>query len=200
MAADVDIANLALQKLGAKRIATLTEDSRNARSCNNCYARLRDAELRMHPWSFAVKYKLLASSTTAPAFDYLYSFPLPIDCLKALPPNDNDLDWKIVARNIYTNALNGSAILPAGVSTSAPQLALIYVAQITDTSLFDPLFVETLAAKMAAEMCEEITQSNTKQQAMLENYKYWVGEAKKANAFENTQQEPPEDTWITAQL
>lgn len=200
MAAEVDIYNLALQKLGAKRINSPTEDSRNAASCLNCYASLRDAELRAHPWSFAVKYAILAASTVAPAFNYTYAFPLPSDCIKPLPPNDNDLDWKIVGRQIWTNFNRSSAILPSTVSTTAPSLSLIYVARITDTTLFDAAFIEAVAALMASEICEEITQSNTKQEAMLANYKYWIGEAKKANAFENLQGEPPVDTWITCQL
>lgn len=200
MAADSDIANLALQKLGEERIASLTEDSRNARSCLNCYANLRDSELRSHPWSFAIKRVILAPSPTAPAFDYLYKFGLPVDCLRALPPNDNDLDWKVEGRFILTNALRGSAVLPAGVSTAAAQLALIYIAQITDTTQFDPMFDQALAALMAAEMCEELTQSNTKRDAAEKNYKFWIAEARKANAFENLQGEPPVDTWITSQL
>lgn len=200
MAADVDVCNLALQKLGAKRINALTEDSRNARSCNNCYARLRDAVLRAHPWSFAIGRVILAPSATAPAFDYKYAFPLPVDCLRPLPPNDNDLDWKVEGRAILTNSVSGSAILPASVSTTSPQMALIYIRQITDPNLFDALFIEALAAMLAYELCEEITQSNTKKTEQMDNYKYWIGEARKANAFENPQGEPPVDTWITAQL
>ena len=200
MAADVDIANLALQKLGAKRIASLTEDSRNARSCNTLYTKVRDAELRSHPWSFAIGRALLAPSVTAPAFDYLYQFPMPVDCLRILPPNDNDLDWKVEGRNILTNSKNGSAILPSNISTSSPVMALIYIKQITDPTLFDAIFVEAFAAMLAYEMAEEITQSNTKKSDQMENYKYWIGEARKANAFENMQGEPPTDTWITCQL
>lgn len=200
MAADVDVCNLALQKLGAKRIASLTEDSRNARSCNNLYAQVRDAELRAHPWSFAIGRAILAPDATGPAFDYLYQFTLPTDCLRPLPPNDNDLDWKVEGRKILTSVVRGSAILPATVSTSSPVMALIYIRRITDPTLFDAIFVEAFAAMLGYEMCEEITQSNTKKNDLMENYKYWIGEARKANAFENLQGEPPVDTWITCQL
>ena len=201
MAADVDICNLALQKLGALRIAALTENSRNARSCNNLYTRVRDAVVRAHPWSFAIKRVILAPSVTPPAFDYLYSFPMPVDCLRILPPNDNDLDWKPEGRNILTNSLRGSAILPVGTAASSvPQLALIYIAQITDPNQFDVLFIEAFAAMLAYEMAEEITQSNTKKSDQMVNYKYWIAEARRANAFENLAGQPPEDTWVTAQL
>jgi hypothetical protein len=203
MAADVDICNLAMQKLGAKRIAVLTEDSRNARSCNNCYASLRDAVMRANPWSFAITRTILAPSTTAPAFDFKYAFPLPSDCLKVIKPRDNDLDWTLErvngVRSILTNASKGSAVLPATGVTS-PNLALRYIQRVTDPNQFDPIFIQALASMIAWETCEEITQSNTKKADQLNNYKYWIGEASKANAFEKVPVDPPEDTWITAQL
>ena len=46
MASVVQISNRALQKLGAKSIVSLTEDSVNARAANLCYEDLRRAELR----------------------------------------------------------------------------------------------------------------------------------------------------------
>lgn len=190
MAADVDICNLAMQKLGAKRIAVLTEDSRNARSCNTSYNFVRDAVVRSHPWSFALKRSQLAPSATTPAFDFGYQFPLPADCLRHLKPNDNDLDWVIEGGSILTN----------DVASTAPVINLRYIARITDANKFDPLFIQAFAAALAWEMCEEITQSNSKKDAMLANYKYWIGEARKANAFEQIAADPPEDTWITAQL
>lgn len=203
MAADVDVCNLAMQKLGAKRIAVLTEDSRNARSCNNCYTFVRDAALRAHPWSFAMTRTILAPSTTAPAFDYKYAFPLPSDCLKVIKPRDNDLDWVVErvagVRSILTNASKGSAVLPS-TGVISPNLALRYISRVTDPNQFDALFIQALAALIAWETCEEITQSNSKKDAMLQNYKYWVGEASKANAFDSVPKDPPEDTWITAQL
>ena len=55
MASEVDICNRALSKLGAARITSLTEDSVNARACNAMYESVRDAELRAHPWNFAMK-------------------------------------------------------------------------------------------------------------------------------------------------
>ena len=63
MASEVDIANRALQKLGAESIVSLTQDSENARACNLCYEPIRDAELRAHPWNFAIKRASLAADS-----------------------------------------------------------------------------------------------------------------------------------------
>lgn len=52
---DVDIANRALQHLGARRIASLTETSKNASEILACYSKLRQAELRRRVWRFAIR-------------------------------------------------------------------------------------------------------------------------------------------------
>lgn len=187
MASVVAICNAALQKLGAERINALDEDTANARSCNAAYERLRDAELRAHTWNFAKSRASLAAAADAPAFGKERSFPLPADWLRMLPPypemNMNDLDWEIEGKRIYTN-------------DSAP-LQIRYVKQVTDPNEMDALFREALAARMAMEMCEEITQSNTKKQLVQEDYKMAIREARRTNAIEGISAEPPDDTWVT---
>jgi len=51
---NVSIANRALQKLGAKSIESLTQDSPNARSMNTAFVKIRDKLIRKYPWSFAI--------------------------------------------------------------------------------------------------------------------------------------------------
>jgi hypothetical protein len=183
---DVSICNLALQKLGAARITALTDDSRNARSCNACYTLERDKELRAHPWTFATKRIVLAPDATAPAFDFDYAFSIPQDCLRILPPNTYALDWKFESNKILTNA--------------GDTLNLVYTARIEDPTVYDPCFVEALACKMAWHMCEEITQSNQKKADVASEYKFAIADAKKSNAFEKLSDTPPEDSWVAARL
>ena len=187
MASKVEIANRALQIVGAKRIVSLTEDSRNARAINAAFESVKRAELRKHPWSFAIKRVQLAADATAPLFSRSNSFPLPSDFIRLLSPdpevNFNDLDWVIEGRSIITNS-------------SAP-LDVRYIWDVTDPNLFDTLFREVMSAKLAEQLCEEITQSNTKIATAQAFYKDVVTEAKKTNAIEKVSEEPPEDTWIT---
>lgn len=187
MASNVEIANRALQKLGAKRIVTLTEDSRNARAINAAFDTLREAELREHTWSFAVKRVALAADAVAPAFGKARYFQLPSDFLRLLPPdpelNYNDLDWQIEGRMIATN-------------DSAP-LNVRYVYSVTDPNTMDVLYREALASRIAYELCEEITQSNTKKEAAIADYDSAIAKAKRTNAIERTASKPPEDSWVT---
>lgn len=190
MASEVDICNRALQKLGASRITSLTQDSPNARSCNVAYEPLRDSLLRRHPWRFAIERASLAADSTAPDWGKSASYTLPSDYLQLLPtyPEDNlnSLDWEVEGGKIYTD-------------DSAP-LYIRYIKRVTNTGLFDANYSEALSCLIALELCEEIAQSNSKKESLREDFEQAIRDAKKANAFESIAQQPPEDTWITSRL
>ena len=190
MASKVEICNRALQKLGAERITSLTEDSVNARACNVAYEPVKLSELRAHPWNFAIKRAQLPASATPPEFGRPNSFPLPSDFVRLMPPypeaNTNDLDWQIEGKQIYT-------------FDSAP-LNVRYIYNVTDPNEMDVLFREALATKIALELCEEFTQSPSKKADIKDDYKNIIREARRTNGIENVAQQPPEDTFITARV
>ena len=183
----VRVANLALQKLGAAEIVSMDEDTRERRAISRCYTMLRDRELRAHNWNFSIRRKVLAPSSVAPLFEFAKAFPLPSDCLRPLPPS-RDVDWTIEyhegSKHILTN--EGTVIY------------LRYVSRITDETLFDPLFADMLACKIAWHCCEEITQSNQKKADIEKEYKDAKAEAKRMNAFEQATPQEPEPPWLTA--
>lgn len=187
MADSVQICNRALQRLGAKRITSLTQDTPNARSCNFAYAPVRDAELRAHSWSSAVKRAQLAEDSSTPLFGKKARFALPSDFIRLLPldpeQNENTIDYQIENGFIYTNY-------------SAP-LNIRYIYRITNVDTMDSLLQEAIAMKLAMELCEEITQSNTKFDLVSTHYKQAIREARRINAIERVAQQPPEDKWVT---
>lgn len=187
MASVTEICNRALQKLGAKRITSIDENSVSARACLACYSTVRDSELMKHRWNFAIKRSSLAADATAPAWGRSNSFPLPSDFLKLIAPypedDSNERDWIIENRKI--------------LSDEASPLYIRYIGQITDPNEMDILFRESLAARMAYEMCEELTQSNSKKAELKDDYKDSISEAKKASAIQNIPQVSVEDSWIT---
>ena len=187
MASKVEIANRALQRLGAKTIASLSEDSRNARAINTAYEPVKLAELRKHSWTCAIKRAALAASATEPLFTKTNAFPVPSDFVRLLPEDPEDLtnysDRNLEGRNIITNE-------------DAP-LNIRYIKDVTDPNEMDPLFREAFSAKLAVELCEEITQSNTKKADAQAAYVEAIAEAKRVNAIEKTAEDPPEDKWVT---
>lgn len=187
MATVVEICNRGLQKLGAARIVSLSENSVAARACNVAYTSLRDAELLAHPWNFAIERVQLAADATAPDWGRASAFSLPTDFLRLLSDypelNLNSKDWQIEGRKIITN-------------DSAP-LNVRYVKQVTDPNTMDALFREALATRLALELCEELTQSNEKKAGLKDDYKDTIREARRTNAIQNVPAKPAEDDWIT---
>ena len=190
----VSIYNLALQKLGAQRVASIDEDSANARSCTACYEHLRDSELRVRHWVFSLKRASLAASTTTvlalldKVFPDSNAFPLPADCLRPLFPPRTYIDWTIESID------DKSAII---TNDTAP-LLIRYISRVTDPTRFDENFIEMVACRMANHMAEEITQSNSKQINIDNQYKEARGIARQTNAFESVPNTGPEDTWVAA--
>ncbi len=64
----------------------------------------------------------------------------------------------------------------------------------------DDMFCEGLAARMALETCEQITQSNEKKKDAAAVYKYFMTEARLVNAIEAGSVETPEDDYLTCRL
>jgi len=187
----VSICNLALQRVGAKSISSLAEDSTAGRACNRVYAQARDSELRANSWAFARERVQVAADSTDPVFGAAKRYAIPSDSLRVLPTNgvdgtDTQDDFEIYGRFIHTDH-------------SSP-VNLVYVKRITDEGTFDALFVELLIARIAMDIAEKVTQSNRKKEAATIHYKEVQKEARRVNAFERPPQKPPVDTWVSARL
>lgn len=190
MASEVSICNRALQMVGAGRISALTENNTRAQECNTAYEAVRDAELRAHRWAFSITRASLAADATEPIFGRANAFQLPSDCLRLLAPypedNEWNLDWIVEGRKVYTD-------------DDAP-LEVRYIKLETDPNVFDPLFREALAAKIAEAICEPLTQSNSKLDMIVALYDRAVNKAKQTNGIEQPPRESPTDPWITARV
>lgn len=182
---NVAIANLTLQKLGAKRIESLTQDHANARSINACFVHFRRWLLRKYTWSFAISRASIAADASGPEWGDWNRYTKPNDFLRLLRDDESGqaVDWKI----------EGNYILSAD---DAP-LEIRYVADVTDPNLFDELFVEALAAKIAEHCCEEITGSTQKKGSAVSDFDKAIAEAERTNALEKDAEDFPEDEWIS---
>lgn len=187
MASDLDICNRALTKLGQKRIAALSEQSVSARTLNANYSLIKLALLRKYVWSCAIKRDALAADAEMVSWGRARSFTLPADWVRMAEDyqEDNTLekDWVIEGKKVYTD-------------DTAP-LYIRYVSNVLEADM-DSLLVEALACKLAFELCEVITESNTKKASLKDDLKDAINDAKRANAIEKQAELPPEDPWITA--
>lgn len=185
---NVAIANGALQRLGAKRIESLTQDHPNARSMNAAFERVRKRLLRRYDWGFAISRASVAADASGPTWGDWNRYSLPNDYVRLIRDDESgvNLDWKIEGRYILT--------------ADAAPLEFRYIADITDPAQFDDSFIEAFECKLALETCEEITQSTSKKASIQADYDDAIAEGKKAGAIEKSAREFPEDEWIQARL
>lgn len=184
----IGIVNDALQLLGSQSIASLTENSRGAKSMSRAYDSTLLSELRTHTWNFAIKRASLAADANTPLFGKSRAFPLPGDFL-FLAPNETTYcdpkrrDWQIEGLSI--------------ISVDKAPLEIRYVSSNIPESNFDVLFANALSAALAMTACEELTNSNTKLAAVAQRYDQLIKDAKKRNAIENAPVKAPTCSFIT---
>ena len=169
MASVVDICNGALNQLGATTILSLTEDSKNARLCNQRYTQVRDSVFRSHPWNCLQKRVQLASSTNTPAWGYKFQFDLPGDCLRLLRILDYESNYKVEGRKILSN-------------TSS--MKILYVARVTDPNEYDESLRETLSAALGADIAFGVTSNNQTAQNMYQLFQDKLRDARFVDSTE----------------
>lgn len=186
MASEVQICNLALAKIGDEQITSLTDNSKSARLCNLVYEPFRDSVLRAHPWNFAIKRIALALSTETPAYEYTAQFSLPSDFLRIISTDLlGDEEYKIEGRFLLAHS---------------PNVKIRYVSQVIDPNQFDWLFIETLAARMAAELAIAITDNRVLSVDLFNLYASKVSEARSIDAQEGTPDNITADLWLGSRL
>lgn len=76
-----------------------------------------------------------------------------------------------------------------------------FAADITDTTQFDPLFIEGFSSRIAMELCDQLTNGDLKRQKKVnDEYKFFMGEARTKNAIEKGTEEPAEDDFIACRI
>lgn len=184
MVSEVSICNQALDELGQSPIVSLHEKTKAARLCNRHYAVCRDQLLRMHPWNFAMQRATLLSTTQGPVWGDLYSHPLPNDFLRLLRvDNQGPGDYSV----------EGNAILSTAVSIN-----IGYVRRVTDPTLFDPLFVKTLALLIALKIKGALVKNVALKKEIKEEYRTLLRTARTVDAQENPILQDTHDAWLFA--
>jgi hypothetical protein len=187
MATEVSICSNALRRLGDDPITSLTDDTERARLCNSFYSDTRDSVLRLHPWNFAITRASLSKLSTAPAYGFANQFSLPTNpyCLRVLGMEYEDYIFKV--ENVATH---GRVLL-----TDEATANILYVARITDTNLFDAMFVDVLTQKLAVDLAYPVTNSTTLQTQMQKVFQQKLSEARSIDGQEGFMDDLVSDTF-----
>jgi len=173
MAADTDIINAALSKLGEQNLIGVTDQSPAGRLANRTYADIRDALWREYPWNFAMKRASLAANAAAPVWGFSYAYQLPSDLLRLVElSNDSDEDWRNESGTVVTDI-------------TAP-LKILYVGTVLEGAM-DATFREALAARLAMEWAEPLTQTSSVGDQMATLYRNKLQVARVSDGQEDRQ-------------
>ena len=177
MASVVDICNSALNLLGASTISALTDDSKNARLCNQRYEPIRNRIFRSHAWNCLTKRVQLAQDSAAPVIEYSYQYTLPSDCLRVLKIHtgstdsiESSIDYVVEGRKIKTN--EGTVYL-------------VYIGLDTDPNNYDTYLQEAISAGLAADIAYAVTNNATLANNYLTTADERLREARFIDATEN---------------
>lgn len=193
MAADVVlICNRALQLVkNTKRIASLTEGSKEANACEVIYAELRDTLLEMHAWNFATRRGRLARLDEAPAFEWDYQFQLPADFLRLV-----SVHWSDAARDRMAYKIEGGRLL-----ADHEAVWCRYIARVADPNLMPPTFRNALSKLMAASLATALNQSASLSDALYRQFlSHDLPAARSADAVQDHADQLPESAWVEARL
>lgn len=184
----VAIMNMALDFLEEEPILTAEDDRTAVRWMNRNFAPIRDALLRSHNWNFAIKRASLAKLADAPSSGWSYGYALPADCLRVLPLtykgnlNGASLNYTVEGRTILTDS-------------SSPSL-ISYVSRVESEADMDPLFVQALAATVAARAASFITGKNSMAQTLSAQARELTMQAQMVDALEGSAPTPEGEDWI----
>tara|TARA_R110002167_G_scaffold28804_1_gene96405 strand:+ start:496 stop:1074 length:579 start_codon:yes stop_codon:yes gene_type:complete len=178
MASIVNMCNSSLNLLGASTITALTDDTKNARLCNQRFEPIRNRVFRSHAWNCLHKRIQLAQNSTAPVIEYNHAYALPSDCLRVLKIHNgstdsivDNLEYKLEGRNIVTNE---------------DTIYLIYIALDTDPNNYDAHLREAISHQLAADLCYAITNNATLANQYMARADERLKEARFVDATENS--------------
>ncbi len=199
MASQVEICNRALIKLGAGQITSITDNSKQARILSALWDTVRKSEMTKRFWMFSLVRTTLPALADKPSWGFAYQYQLPPDFLKLAQVNDTFIapgqaDYRASDDSPY--AIEGGVIMPEW----GARLRIRYVQDSQDTGLFDDLFGEVMASKLAYESCYSITQSRDGQRAAQDDYKAALRDASISNAIAKPPQGLPDDSWMLGRL
>lgn len=170
MAGQLEIANVALSRLGADHITSLEDGTTEQKLVVNLWDTSRRACLRDHPWNFAITDVELSQISGYTPFEYQYAYQLPADNLRVIQVFNNPV-YKIQGSRLLTNQ---------------PVVKLKYVQDVTDSTLWDAAFTDLMAQRLAVDMGYALTKSQATADSMYAIYGQKLKIARHIDSTEDT--------------
>lgn len=198
-ASEVNICNLALQQMGRSvRITALdgSDTSEAATICTLQYPISRDAVLRAFPWNFATVRIALTNFEEDPDFEYSMYYKLPSDYLWLREIFEAGRE----PYKIEQFASSNSGTIKVIATNLGSPINIKYTARVTDPTLFEPLFIVTLAAHIAAEVAIPLRESRSTADGLWKVYQAKLREARAVDSQEDTSDQVPQGSWVDSRF
>lgn len=195
MPTKIDVANRALLKIGASRISSFEDDSKEAQALTICWDAVQDREIAAYSWAFALRRTSLPALADAPAWGYAKQYQLPEGFL--------GLDWAdgldVSTAADYLDGTEASWRIEGGkILTDTPTpLRIIYRARVTDPQQWGPHFCEVMALALAIEICDDVSGSLQRKQMLVQEKREAIALARRLNAIQQAPRTMPDASWIT---
>jgi hypothetical protein len=196
MANETDFLNDALGQIGAQKVTAIDDQSLNANYCKTFWPDLRRAMIRSHHWNFAMARKVLAYEPFPPAFGYTYSYPLPAELIKIIEFNGNLTTYNPDVLQLFP-LMSEYKIEGRKLLTNDAEVRIVYLQDVTNPDLWDPLFYQAGTAWLASKLAAAIQKSEKMaEQKLQEAMRVLLPMAMAVDGQENTELPSTIDTLL----
>lgn len=193
MASQLSIYQEALEHLGERPLASLTEDREPRRALDQAWDRTVLYCLEKGFWNFALRsVELEAEAAVDPAFGYAYCFAKPTDWIRTFTVSAGDTFHPIddyLDENGYWNA-------------DSDPLYVRYVSSDTDFGLnysaWPGSFSAYVAAALARRVCKRLTNSTDTYEILFKLESRHLADAQSKDAVNQGPQRMPAGSWTTS--
>ena len=166
---EVGVANLALQRVGAKTITAFDDGDRNADTVNLVYEDVRDEVQRTFPWACLTGRTELSTSAASNS-SFAYTHTLAATVWRVLDINgDEATKFRVEGTTLYTDEQTGyfRAVIQSSTVTA-----------------WDPLLITAIETRLASKIAYKLTQDIQLSAAMFQEYLLMLGMAIRLAAIE----------------
>lgn len=187
-----DVINIALRRIGATPITSLTDGSDSANAADDIYTEVRDDLLRSNPWNFATKRVKLAQSSVAPVFEFDFAYPLPSDWLRTVSIHDNDASHGTILFRMEDNNGQNSII------TSSSEIWMRYIYRETNPDKWSTDFRTAVEYSIAQALSIVLTSSNTLEETMSKHATRTLARARSSDGMGSFPELRPRGSWASS--
>ncbi len=193
MVSTTDVVNVALRRVGASRIVSLTEaeDSASFTVANDLFDEVLDDLLRQHAWNFATKRAKLAQLADEPTFEFDHAYAMPAGWIRTVSVHPNSAG---AGTMFYREEqLDDKRV----ILTSADEVYLRYIARVTDANLWPPDFRNAMSMTLARDFAIPLGNSNTLHQNFDSLSRSAVARARSTDSMGSSPERRPRGSWVT---